>query len=245
MVNAEKSIIAGSTKIEFVGYKIKQNSIKPMQKKHNVISDFKIPESRTDLRCFVSLASGLEKFSPNLAKTMEPLRDLLKTWNEFKWYADHMMAFNKVKKLLTSTNNLAMYNPKKQTCLDTDASRTGLGFVLSQKQGIDKVGNKIWKWIQAGSRFLTNAETRYAMVELEALAVYYAIKKCQLFLAGTDFEVLVDHKPLLPMFNQQLLPHIENPQVQNYQTKLANYRFKLVWKKGSTHCVPDNNILIL
>ena len=46
-----------------------------------------------------------------------------------------------------------------------DASRLrGLGFVLRQ-QSLDGK----WNVVQAGSRFLSDAENRYAMIELECL----------------------------------------------------------------------------
>ena len=35
-----------------------------------------------------------------------------------------------------------------------------------------------WKTLQAGSNFLTDAESRYAVFELECLAVAWAIQKC-------------------------------------------------------------------
>ena len=37
---------------------------------------------------------------------------------------------------------------------------------------------------KAGSRFLTDVESRYAVIELECLAVARAINICNLFLAG-------------------------------------------------------------
>ena len=43
-----------------------------------------------------------------------------------------------------------------------------------------------WRLITSGSRFLTPAESRYAMIELEALAMHWAVKKCRVYLAGMD-----------------------------------------------------------
>ena len=61
---------------------------------------------------------------------------------------------------------LSFFDASKPTRLCTDASRHGLGFILQQK-----TDNDTWSLIQAGSRFLTDAESRYAVIELELLAI--------------------------------------------------------------------------
>ena len=83
----------------------------------------------------------------------------------------------------------------KETRLHTDASRFGIGFVLLQKP----TGSvSPWNIVQAGSRFLTDLESRYAVIELECMAGAWSIKKCNLFLAGLPhFTVVTDHNPLI------------------------------------------------
>jgi hypothetical protein len=57
---------------------------------------------------------------------------------------------------------LPFYNPAHPTSLHVDASRLrGLGFILLQQQT-----NGSWNVVQAGSRFLSDGESRYAMIEL-------------------------------------------------------------------------------
>ena len=69
--------------------------------------------------------------------------------------------------------------------------------------------------IQAGSRFLTDAESRYAIIELELLAISWAIIKCKMFLADLPhFRVITDHHPLIPILNSHRLDEIENPWLQ-------------------------------
>ena len=54
------------------------------------------------------------------------------------------------------------------TVLQTDAAKTrGLGFALLQRYGDD------WRLVQCGSRFITDAESRYAVVELVLAAVLW------------------------------------------------------------------------
>jgi hypothetical protein len=111
-----------------------------------------------------------------------------------------------------------------------DASRlNGIGFVL--KQEIDG----IWRPVQAGSRFLTETEGRYAMVELELLAICWAAKKCASFIDGltlTNFEIWTDHAPLIPILNKYTLPEIENKRLQRLRAKLDHLQFTAVWIKG-------------
>ena len=97
-------------------------------------------------------------------------------------------------------------DPSKPTRLCTDASRQGLGFILQQKTDDN------WALIQAGSKFLSDSESRYAIIELELLAVSWATIKCKLFLAGLPhFMIVTDHHPLIPILNNHRLDEIENP----------------------------------
>ena len=94
-----------------------------------------------------------------------------------------------------------------------------------------------WRLIQCGSRFISEAEPLYAMIELECLAVVWAIHKCHTFLVGAEFTVVTDHKPLLPKFNRYTLDHIENPRLLRLLMKLQLYQFTCQWRKGKDHFV--------
>ena len=101
-----------------------------------------------------------------------------------------------------------------------DASRQGLGFILQQKTGDE------WNLVQAGSRFLSDAETRYAVIELEMLAVCWAVTKCRIFLAGLQhFLITTDHNPLIPILNTSRLDEVENPRLQRLKSRLMGYHF--------------------
>ena len=137
--------------------------------------------------------------------------------------------------------NIPYYHPTtlllditRTTRLSTDASRQGLGFILQQKSG-DK-----WTLIQAGSRFLSDVETRYAVIELEMPAVCWAIMKCRVFLAGLQhFEVATNHNPLIPILDTRRLDEVENPRLQCLKSRLMAYHFTAHCIKGSNHNAPD------
>ena len=166
---------------------------------------------------------------------LTPLRPLLSTKNDFQWSVTHDQAFQTAKASLTVAPVLSFFNINKPTRLCTDASRQGLGFVLQQQ---DISGT--WSLIQAGSRFLTDAESRYAIIELEMLAVTWATTKCHLFLAGLQhFQVITDHNPLIPILNHHRLDEIENPRLQRLKIKLMAYNFTAEWVKGTKNSAPD------
>lgn len=77
------------------------------------------------------------------------------------------------------------------------------------------------------------------MVELEALAIYWAIRKFHTYLDGISFEVLTDHEPLKNIFKHQTLQEIENPTVQNYRSRSIGYNIVVCWIRGEDHAILD------
>jgi RNase H-like domain found in reverse transcriptase len=95
------------------------------------------------------------------------LKDLLQHKIIFQWLPEHEATFVQARKTLSADASLAYYDARKETQLFTDASRLkGLRFFLKQKQE-----DGIWRTVQAGSRYLSPAESRYAMIELEMLGI--------------------------------------------------------------------------
>ena len=91
--------------------------------------------------------------------------------------------------------------------------------------------------VYAGSRFLKDAETRYAPIEGEALAVAYALQKCKMFVLGCpDLIVATDHQPLTSILNDRCLETIDNPRVLQLKEKTLMYRFRIVHVAGKKNC---------
>lgn len=223
--------------VRFAGFIVSQDGYHPDPQLTRAISEFPTPHNITDLRSFFGLVNQVASFMEEVSELLSALRPLLSSKNEFRWEEEHQRAFEAAKTALTSVPALAFFDPSRPTSLSTDASRLqGLGFVLSQAQR-----DGTWRVIQAGSRFLTPAETRYATIELEATAVAWAIKKCRLFLSGLPtYQVITDHKPLIPIINSKTLDEIENPRLQRLKMKMGEVgSFTAVWVPGSQHKAAD------
>ena len=83
---------------------------------------------------------------------------------------------------------IAHYNPKFEVKLVVDASRFGLGAVISH---ITEEGEE--RPFAYASRSLTCVENNYSVIEKEALAINFAIRKFQQILYGRPFAFLTDH----------------------------------------------------
>ena len=223
------------TKVTFAGFILSADGYQVDHTITDAISLFPTPTNRTDLRSFFGLANQLSACTNSIATSLAPLRPLLSTKNDFLWSPVHDKAIAAAKDTLTVAPIVSFFDLVKLTRLCTDASRNGLGFILQQKS-VDRQ----WSLIQAGSRFLTETESHYAVIELELLAISWAVSKCRLFLTGLQhFTVLTDHNPLIPILNSHRLDEVENPRLQRLKTRLMAYNFTAEWRKGSQNDAPD------
>ncbi|KAG1706172.1 Carcinine transporter [Nymphon striatum] len=127
------------------------------------------------------------------------------------------------------------FDQSLQTELLTDASRLhGLGFCLIQREDQNTI-----RLISCGSCSLTTTQSRYATVELECLAIQWAVNKCEFWLRGIPrFNVITDHRPLLGLFKKPLYT-IENPRLQRMREKLIGFNFDVEWRAGKNHLIAD------
>ena len=162
------------------------------------------------------------------------LRPLLQKKAAWLWLDEHENCFNKVKQLLASKTMVQPFDPDADTVLLTDASRlNGVGFALMQKKG------KSQSLVQCGSCSLTPTQQRYATIELECMAIQWAIKKCEFYHQGLHhFEVLTDHRPLVGIFKKQL-NLLDNARLMRMREKLTGFNFEVKWVAGKSHSIAD------
>lgn len=234
-LNADKFLLA-TPAVQFCGFVLSADGIAADPEKVRAIADFTTPANITDLRSFMGLVNQLAEFSPDISAAAQPLRPLMSPRRAFTWTIDHDTAFQRVKTALASPPVLATFDPQLPTILQTDASRlNGLGYALLQDHG----GGQL-RLIQCGSRFLTDAETRYATIELEMLATVWAMHKCGYYLKGLPtFDHVTEHRPLIPIINNYTLDAVENPRLQRLKEKLSPFIFTARWRAGKQLCIPD------
>ena len=113
-----------------------------------------------------------------------------------EWNDKTIDAFEKLKQQLCSAPILARPDFSKTFTLYTDASKIGLGAILSQLDDDNKE-----HVISYASRGINSSEENYDTTKLECLAVHWTIKHFRQYLYGKHFKLFTDHNALVGLFN--------------------------------------------
>ena len=125
--------------VEFAGYEITKDGVKPDPKRTDGISKFPVPTNITELRGFLGLVNQLGFFIPDLAHVTRDLRALLKKNVAYLWLPEQQTAFEETKRLLLNKLLVRPYDTNMPSELLTDASRLkGLGSALLQRDPKDE-----------------------------------------------------------------------------------------------------------
>ena len=97
-----------------------------------------------------------------------------------------------------------------------------------------------WKVALVGSHFTHSAESRYAPVEVRALAIADALEKARYFVLGCDdLIVAVDHKPLLKVLGDRSLEDTPNARLRYLKKKTLCNKFRLMHIPCAKHRAAD------
>ena len=244
-LNPDKFVF-GSDTVEFTGFEITPDSVRPCKRYLDAIRNFPTPTNTTDIRSWFGLVNQVS-YAFAMADRMLPFRELLKPGIPFHWDDTLNSLFNESKAAIISEieEGVRIFDKSKPTCLATDWSKNGIGFWLFQKHcnctSTDPFCcNTGWKITLVGSSFTHPAESRYAPVEGEALAVADTLDKARYFVLGcTDLTIAVDHKPLLKILGDRSLQEISNARLQNLKEKTLRYKFRMVHIPGVRHKAAD------
>ena len=236
----------GKDTVEFAGFEITPTTVRPCTRYLDAIQHFPIPQNITDIRSWFGLVNQVSYIFA-AAERMLPFRNLLKAGTRFQWTEELDRLFNETKALIIGEihKGVEIFDKSRPTCLATDWSREGMGFWLFQQHCSCTPSRPFccktgWRITLVGSRFTSGAESRYAPIEGEALAVVDALDKARHFTLGcTDLIVAVDHKPLLKTFGDRCLDDIPNPRLRNLKEKSLRYHFRVVHIPGLHHAAAD------
>ena len=217
--------------LEYLGHMINEDGIKMQEGKIKAIREYSPPENVKSLRRFIGMCSYYRPFVQNFATVAQPLTELLKQGNEYRWEKGQQEAFETLKQCLMKDPILVYPDFTKEFYLATDASSTGLGAVLLQKR---KCRMRV---ISYASRVMTSAEKNYSTTERECLALFWGLKKFKHLILGYKVNLLTDHKPLLDLYKKR--EFINNSKFNRWFLAILKFNPEIKYIPGSSNHLAD------
>jgi hypothetical protein len=220
---------------EILGHICSEEGTAPNPSKIEVIQNFPLPSMKDELARFLGMISWVRRFIPNCSKLTAPLRELSKqTKRELtksEWTEKRMKAFMKLKDVLTSAPILIYPDMTKEFYLHVDASKWGLGAVLTQ---MDDKGR--YRVVEYASTSLNKAQSDYPATVRECLAILWAINHFRQYIFGREFTLFTDHKALAPALVEGLMAR---SMLRDWTARIAEYNPKIIHKPGRFMLIPD------
>ena len=214
--------------MNYLGHVLDKTGIRPDPKNLEAVQEWERPKTVTQVRSSTAFCSYYRKFVKNFAEVAKPLYRLSSKGVKFTWEKEHEDAFQLLKTRLLQAPILAFPNFRQPFVIDTDASETALGAVLSQI--ID--GEE--RPIAFESRVLIKTEINYATTKREALGIVQAMQWLRPYIYVSECIVRTDHASLQWLFRQ----NAEGMTFRMLQ-KMQEYNYRIVHRPEDKHCNAD------
>ena len=208
--------------MEYLGHNISIQGMSPSKEKIQAILNLPIPNNPRSVKRVLGLGSYYRKYIKDFAARTHAMRELTKKTVKFNWTAECQKEFDDMKIALTSEPIMAYPDWSKEFIVTTDASKKGLGAILSQKY------DDAERVIEYASRGLQGGEPNYGISELECSAVMWAVDKFAMYIRNSKFRLITDHRALQSIKNIKS----NNLRLLRWSLKLADMNYDVEYKPG-------------
>ena len=226
--------------VHYLGHVISGQGVSTDQGKIEVVANWPVPTTVSELRSFLGFASYYRRFVEGFAKLAAPLHKTVAEFGRTQasrasergvikcWTDECQQSFQALKTKLTTAPVLAYADFSLPFILEVDASYGGLGAVLSQEQA-----GKV-RPIAYASRGLRPTERNmqnYSSMKLEFLALKWAMtEKFREYLLGHKCVVYTDNNPLSHLSSAKL-----GATEQRWAAQLASFDFEIKYRTGRSN----------
>lgn len=214
------------TEVKYVGQIFNEQGMSLDQDRIESLLSLKEPSNKDELRQILGSFNYVRRYVPDMANLMSPLFKMLKKDTEFGWLPAHRLAFAELKRKVCTATSLTPFDSKKKIILQCDASKSGVGCCLFQKDD-----NNVLRLVSCASRTMNDAELNYSQTEKEMLSICYAVKKFHRFIYGSNIEVQTDHKPIVSIMLKPI-SKIGSPRLKRLRLKLLMYNLNVYYIPG-------------
>ncbi|KAL0157403.1 hypothetical protein M9458_048649 [Cirrhinus mrigala] len=123
-------------KISFLGYIISSEGVAMEEKKVDAVLNWPRPNTLRELQRFLGFANFYRRFIRNFSTVAAPLSAMVKKGTtRLTWSQAALQAFDDLRRRFSTAPILHHPDPERPFVVEVDASSTGVGAVLSQRQG--------------------------------------------------------------------------------------------------------------
>ena len=209
----------------FLGHTVGANGIGPNPKLLAAVKEWKEPTTVKQIQQFLGLCNYYRRFVYQFSEIAAPLTRLTEKKTDFHWDLECQVAFDGLKEALCEAPILAYPRVSGLFIVDTDASNTGIGGVLSQVQENEE--RVIWY----ASKKLSRAQRQYCVTRRELLAAVIFLQEFRHYILGQEFVLRTDHNSLRWIFSFKA----PQGQLSRWLEVLSQYNFKIIHREGKKH----------
>lgn len=226
--------------VGYLGHIISDQGVATDPAKIEAVAKWPRPSQVSELRSFLGFASYYRRFVEGFAKLASPLHKLVAklagtkskkgSGQEFQaaWTLQCEESFEALKSKLTSAPVLAFADFSRPFILETDASHSGLGAVLSQEV---EGGIRPIAYASRGLRPTEQNMVNYSSMKLEFVALKWAMtEKFREYLLGHRCMVFTDNNPLSYLQSAKL-----GAAEHRWAAQLAAFDFEIKYRSGRSN----------
>lgn len=224
-------------KINFLGYEVSGEGIKPTQERIQAISNYPKPKTIIELRRFLGMLNFYRDCLPHQAEIQTELNKYLHNRKKndktpIDWTPEAESAFEKCRQSILEATILGHPVHGAQLNIMTDASDHSIGAVLQQK-----IENK-WEPLAFFSKSMSATQRRYSVYDRELLAMYTAVKHFRRLIEGENVIITTDHKPLVHALTRPASSS-DTPRRERQLHFISQFCSNIEYIKGEDNTVAD------
>ena len=144
------------------------------------VLNWSVPKMVRDVRKFLGLANYYRQFVKDFAKLAQPLNNLTRKEEKWRWGSEQQKAFKQLKQVFMSRPLLVALDINKEFRVEADTSNFATGEVL-----LIKCKDNKWRLVVYISKSLNETEKNYKIHDKEMLAVIRCLEAWRHFLEGS------------------------------------------------------------
>ena len=219
-----------------LGFIASKDGLQPDPKKVQAIQNYPYPTTTKETESFLGMISWLRKFIPKCSHYTIHLRKCASEKTaKFRLTDEARKEVDLLKKLITSQTCMAHPNLDQQFYIHVDASKMGLGAILTQTD--EKSNHRV---IEYTSKTLTTAQQNYSNPVREALGVLWALQHFRYYVHGRNPIIYCDCRCLSDLLKPGSTKIPEHISLRDWIARILHYSPKLIHRPGKMMAIPDS-----